>query len=115
MLPDVGAGTPLTAHWVLAALVLFILTVGAMVTGALIWRWMTRPDERDEEQTKQILELRGDFANCRLNCAERRTDYVKRDEYEVRMIRFDNKLIRIHKRIDQIALKLGVPDDGGEL
>ena len=114
MIPDVGAGpmaSPLTAHWILALLVLWIATIGAGVIGAMIWRWFTGPVERDEQQTAQIGELRADFSNCRIQCAERRIDYVRRDEYEARMIRVDHMLTRVHKRIDQIALKLGVPDE----
>jgi hypothetical protein len=115
MLPDVGAGNTLTHLWWLAVIVLFVCTVGAGSAVAVVTVSLQRKSQSDESQNQAITELQDRLHKCQVHCASSRGDYVKREDFEGRMLRQEEMIVRIHERVDQIAIKLGLIDDARKI
>ena len=76
--------------------ILWIATVAAGVAGGIIYRWISGPEERHDKTTERLVGLADALKDCKIDCATRRGDYVQRVEYEARMLRFENTIVRVH-------------------
>ena len=107
MFPDVGAGNPLSHIWWLSLAVLFICTIVASAIAIYLGNALQRKSQADDAQNKTITDLQTAFNNCRVNCANHRGEMVKRDDFEGRMLRMEEMIVRIHERVDQIGIAVG--------
>lgn len=54
MLPDVGAGTPMTGLWFIATIFLFGVTILSIIVGTLFSRALSKRDQADEGRDKRL-------------------------------------------------------------
>lgn len=84
------------------------LQIGFMLVSVLIsgcgliffWRYLKRVDQLGKQ-----------FIDCQIRCAKTSAEYAKREDLQAAILRWEDMLVRIHERMDKIALKLGVADE----
>jgi hypothetical protein len=98
--------------WWLQMVVLLIFSV--IFGGLLTWFGfqLKRKDRADEQQNQRIEKMAQTLHECQLRCANKTADYVRREDFEARMLRFEEMLVRVHERVDKIAIKLGLEEIG---
>lgn len=77
MLPDVGAGTPLTLPWFWAATILLGYTVISSVVVIMFSRTLKKRDDADREQNDRITSLDEAIREQELRSLERDADHQK--------------------------------------
>jgi hypothetical protein len=108
--PDPSAPT-FTEGWWLQMLVLAVFSVAFGFMIVLFGRWLKRQDDADTKQDVRIEHLDQSFHECQVRCASSRGEYVRREDFEGRMLRMEDMMVRIHERVDAIAINMGLPDD----
>jgi hypothetical protein len=110
LMPDPGAGTPLSHTWWLVVLCLIIGGFLAQLASDALRKLFKAKEKIDDAQASSITTLQHELHKCQLRCAQHRqemmTAHVRRDDFAQFVERFEVVMARLHERIDQIAQKM---------
>lgn len=119
ILPNPDPTAPhFTEGWWLQMLILAAFSVVFGFVIVLFGRWLQRQDEADAKQDKRIDDLGAKLnerteelslkvSTCQVHCASHRGNLVSRDDFEARMIRFEESIGKLYGICDQTNIKVG--------
>ena len=110
MLPDAGAGAPLTHTWWLVVLCLILGSFMAQLAMDGLRKLFRIKEKADDSQAATIATLQQDIHACQLRCAQHRQEmmnvHLRRDDFQQFTDRIETAIDRLHERMDQIAQKM---------
>jgi hypothetical protein len=125
VLPNPEAGAPLSHTWWLIVVALFFLSV----IGSVIGMWFLDvirgkaeiKEKLDATQTnciarhsEEIVRIKEEIHTCQLRCGDARSQMLPRAEFDRQFGTMHDILSQLHRRIDQIAFKMGIEDTAND-